>query len=192
MLMVCHHLDSDCRDLAFAESRIRRNDCRRDILHDLGAISIMSSDSRCHGPRGRVLIRTGKPPTNEAAARLAGTGRSNRAGGNQPRNDNFRVKRYIAKYTINPALAHGMAHEVARWKWANGPTWWCGNPRVLRRETALGAQRRQHRPGGDGRPQRLHPIPPQPVHYRPMFGSFGGSLTQSSITLSPKRRLRSV
>ena len=126
MLMVCHHLDASiAEDLAFAESRIRRETiAAEDVLHDLGAISMMSSDSQAMGRVGEVIIRTWQTAHKmKLPARLAlpGEGR-----GETARNDNFRVKRYIAKYTINPAIANGISHEVgsiAVGKWADLVLW---------------------------------------------------------------------
>ena len=122
MLMVCHHLDPDIpEDLAFAESRIRKETiAAEDILHDLGALSIISSDSQAMGRVGEVIIRTWQTAHKMKVQRgpLAEDGRGN---------DNFRVKRYVAKYTINPAIAHGMAHahRLAS-KSASSPTSCCG------------------------------------------------------------------
>ena len=121
MLMVCHHLDPAIpEDIAFAESRIRKETiAAEDILHDLGAFSMMSSDSQAMGRVGEVIIRTlADRPQNEGAARpLPGD-----TGGN----DNFRAKRYVAKYTINPAIAHGCLMKSARSRWASWPTSCCG------------------------------------------------------------------
>ena len=170
MLMVCHHLDpSIAEDVAFAESRIRRETiAAEDILHDLGAFSMMSSDSQAMGRVGEVIIRTWQTAHKMKQQRGA-------LGPDTARNDNFRVKRYIAKYTINPAITQGIV-----------------------------ARRRVGRAGQDGRPRAVAPaffgvkpsliikggmiaaaamgdpnasIPtPQPVHYRPMFGAFGKAL----------------
>jgi urease alpha subunit len=149
MLMVCHHLDASiAEDLAFAESRIRRETiAAEDILHDLGAISMMSSDSQAMGRVGEVIIRTWQTAHKMKVQR-----------GSCPAtapHDNFRVKRYIAKYTINPALSHGIAHEVG-----SGGGGQVGRPGavaagLLRRQAQPGAQGRLHRRGRDGRPQRL-------------------------------------
>ncbi len=180
MLMVCHHLDAGiAEDLAFAESRIRRETiAAEDILHDLGAISMMSSDSQAMGRVGEVIIRTW-----QTAHKM----KHQRGGlpGDTDRHDNARIKRYIAKYTINPAISHGISHEVGSievGKWADLVVW---KPAffgvkpflVIKGGTiALAAM-------GDANAS----IPtPQPVHYRPMFGSFGGSLHASSITFVSK------
>jgi urease subunit alpha len=122
MLMVCHHLDPNLpEDVAFAESRIRGETiAAEDILHDLGAISMMSSDSQAMGRIGEVITRTWQTADKMKGQR----GRCRRKGAN----DNLRIKRYISKYTINPAIAHGMAHSSARWKWASWPIWFCGSP----------------------------------------------------------------
>ena len=176
MLMVCHHLDASIpEDLAFAESRIRRETiAAEDILHDLGAISMMSSDSQAMGRVGEVILRTWQTAHKMKQQRGA-------LPGDGARNDNFRVKRYVAKYTINPALANGLAHEVGSvevGKWADlvvwKPAFFGVKPfTILKGGTiAMAAM-------GDANAS----IPtPQPVHYRPMFGSFGGSLTKSSLT----------
>ncbi|WP_176234283.1 amidohydrolase family protein, partial [Burkholderia cepacia] len=121
MLMVCHHLDpSIAEDLAFAESRIRRETiAAEDILHDLGALSMMSSDSQAMGRVGEVIIRAWQTAHKMKVQR----GRLPEDGA---RNDNFRAKRYVAKYTINPALTHGIAHEVGSiepGKWADLVLW---------------------------------------------------------------------
>ena len=130
MLMVCHHLDAGiAEDLAFAESRIRKETiAAEDILHDLGAISIMSSDSQAMGRVGEVIIRTWQTAHKMKAQRgwLAPPAGRNEPVEQQQRNDNYRVKRYMAKYTINPALTHGMAHEVGSievGKWADLVVW---------------------------------------------------------------------
>ena len=122
MLMVCHHLDSEIpEDLAFAECRIRKETiAAEDILHDLGALSMMSSDSQAMGRVGEVIIRTWQTADKmkRSAARCRG----------RPRNDNARVKRYVAKYTINPAIAHGVRNTSARSRRASSPTS-CSGPR---------------------------------------------------------------
>jgi urease subunit alpha len=189
MLMVCHHLDpAIAEDLAFAESRIRKETiAAEDILHDLGAISIMSSDSQAMGRVGEVVIRTWQTADKmkqqrgwlaPAADRLALTGGEVEA---NPRNDNWRIKRYIAKYTINPAITHGMAHEIgsiAVGKWADLVVW---KPAFFGVKPALVLKGGTIALAAMGDPNASIPTP-QPVHYRPMFGSFGSSLTQSSIT----------
>ncbi len=175
MLMVCHHLDSAiAEDIAFAESRIRRETiAAEDILHDLGAFSMMSSDSQAMGRIGEVIIRTWQTahkmklqrgPLKEDA----------------PRNDNFRVKRYIAKYTINPAITHGIAHTVGSievgkladlvlWK----PAFFGVKPSLILKGGMITA-------AAMGDPNASIPTP-QPVHYRPMFGGFGKAL-KTSVT----------
>ena len=171
MLMVCHHLDAGiAEDLAFAESRIRRETiAAEDILHDLGAISMMSSDSQAMGRVGEVILRTWQ--TAHKMKQQRGTLPEDNA-----RNDNFRVKRYVAKYTINPALSHGIAHEVGKWAdlvvWK--PAFFGVKPfTILKGGTiAMAAM---------GDPNASIPTP-QPVHYRPMFGAYGGSLAKSSLT----------
>jgi urease subunit alpha len=175
MLMVCHHLDpSIAEDLAFAESRIRKETiAAEDVLHDLGAISIFSSDSQAMGRVGEVVIRCWQTAHKMKVQRgaLAPDGE---------RNDNFRAKRYLAKYTINPALAHGIAHEVGSidvGKWADLVLWRPGffgvKPSLVLKGgfIALAAM---------GDPNASIPTP-QPVHYRPMFGAFGGALTRGSL-----------
>jgi len=196
MLMVCHHLDpAIAEDLAFAESRIRKETiAAEDVLHDLGAISIMSSDSQAMGRVGEVLIRTWQtadkmkqqrgwlvPPSSNDSGRTEATEAN-------PRNDNYRVKRYIAKYTINPALAHGMAHEIGSvevGKWADLVVW---KPAFFGVKPALVLKGGTIALAAMGDPNASIPTP-QPVHYRPMFGSFGSSLTQSSITFVSKAAL---
>lgn len=176
MLMVCHHLDPSIpEDLAFAESRIRRETiAAEDILHDLGAISIMSSDSQAMGRVGEVVIRTWQTADKMKAQR--GALESDTA-----RHDNFRVKRYIAKYTINPAIAHGISHIVGSLevgKWADivvwKPAFFGVKPTVVLKggSIALAAM---------GDPNASIPTP-QPVHYRPQFGALGGALAKGSLT----------
>ncbi|CAN5811336.1 urease subunit alpha [soil metagenome] len=184
MLMVCHHLDpAIAEDLAFAESRIRKETiAAEDILHDLGAISMMSSDSQAMGRVGEVIIRTWQTAHKMKAQRgwLAPTGQGELVETLQ-RNDNFRAKRYIAKYTINPAIAHGIAHEVGSievGKWADLVVW---------KPAFFGVKPFTIIKGGTiamaamGDPNASIPTP-QPVHYRPMFGAYGGSLHKSSLT----------
>jgi urease subunit alpha len=176
MLMVCHHLDpSIAEDLAFAESRIRKETiAAEDILHDLGAISMMSSDSQAMGRVGEVIIRTWQNAHKMKQQR-----------GSLPedsaRNDNFRAKRYISKYTINPAIAHGISHEVGSvevGKWADlvvwRPAFFGIKPSIILKGgfIALAAM---------GDPNASIPTP-QPVHYRPMFGGFGGAVARGSLT----------
>jgi urease subunit alpha len=176
MLMVCHHLDASiAEDLAFAESRIRRETiAAEDVLHDLGAISMMSSDSQAMGRVGEVIIRTWQTAHKMKAQR--GTLAPDSA-----RHDNFRVKRYIAKYTINPALANGIAHEVGSievGKWADlvlwKPAFFGVKPSLILKGGFIAA-------AAMGDPNASIPTP-QPVHYRPMFGSYGGALANGSLT----------
>jgi urease subunit alpha len=170
MLMVCHHLDASiAEDIAFAESRIRRETiAAEDILHDLGAFSMMSSDSQAMGRVGEVIIRTWQAAHKMKLQR--GTLKEDTA-----RNDNFRVKRYIAKYTINPALTHGIGHVVGSvevgkladlvlWK----PAFFGVKPSLIVKGGMIAA-------AAMGDPNASIPTP-QPVHYRPMFGSFAGGL----------------
>src|SRR5882757_2024982 len=170
MLMVCHHLDPDiAEDLAFAESRIRRETiAAEDILHDLGALSMMSSDSQAMGRVSEVIVRTWQ--TADKMKRQRGSLPGERG------NDNLRVKRYIAKYTINPAIAHGVARHVgsvAVGKLADlvlwSPAFFGVKPDLVIKGGSIVAA-----PMGD--PNASIPTP-QPVHYRPMFAAFGRSLT---------------
>lgn len=176
MLMVCHHLDASIpEDLAFAESRIRKETiAAEDILHDLGAISMFSSDSQAMGRVGEVVLRCWQTAHKMKLQR-------GKLPGDSERNDNFRAKRYVAKYTVNPAIAHGISHEVGSieagkcadlvvWK----PAFFGVKPALILKGgfIAMAAM-------GDANAS----IPtPQPVHYRPMFGSFGGALHKGSIT----------
>ncbi len=186
MLMVCHHLDATiAEDLAFAESRIRRETiAAEDILHDLGAISIMSSDSQAMGRVGEVILRTWQTAHKMKAQRgwLAPPANAGlHAACDDSRNDNFRARRYVAKYTINPALAHGIAHEVGSvqpGKWADLVLWRPGyfgiKPSVVLKGGFIAAALM-----GDANAS----IPtPQPVHARPMFGAFGGAMTSTSLS----------
>jgi urease subunit alpha len=189
MLMVCHHLDpAIAEDIAFAESRIRRETiAAEDILHDLGAFSMMSSDSQAMGRVGEVIIRTWQtahkmkmqrgPLAEDATAAAGATG-----------NDNFRVKRYIAKYTINPALTHGIAHTVGSievgkladlvlWK----PAFFGVKPTLIIKGGFIAA-------AAMGDPNASIPTP-QPVHYRPMFAAFGGGL-KTSVTFVSQAALK--
>ena len=183
MLMVCHHLDpSIAEDIAFAESRIRRETiAAEDILHDLGAFSMMSSDSQAMGRVGEVIIRTWQTAHKMKVQR-----------GPLPedseRNDNFRVKRYIAKYTINPAITHGLAHTVGSlevgkladlvlWK----PAFFGVKPSLILKGGMIAA-------AAMGDPNASIPTP-QPVHYRPMFGSFGQAL-KTSVTFVSQAALK--
>jgi urease subunit alpha len=185
MLMVCHHLDASiAEDLAFAESRIRKETiAAEDVLHDLGAISMFSSDSQAMGRVGEMIIRCwqtahkmkvqrGKLPEDTARA------------------DNARVKRYIAKYTINPAIAHGISHEVGSvevGKWADLVVW---KPAFFGVKPALVIKGGTIALAAMGDPNASIPTP-QPVHYRPMFGSFGKSLSASSITFMSQAAIAS-
>ncbi len=175
MLMVCHHLDpSIAEDVAFAESRIRRETiAAEDILHDLGVFSMMSSDSQAMGRVGEVIIRTWQAAHKMKLQRGA-------MPEDNARHDNFRVKRYIAKYTINPALTHGIAHTVGSievgkladlvlWK----PAFFGVKPSLILKGGMIAA-------AAMGDPNASIPTP-QPVHYRPMFGSFGKAL-KTSVT----------
>ncbi len=176
MLMVCHHLDSNIpEDVAFAESRIRSETiAAEDILHDLGAFSIVASDSQAMGRVGEVLIRTWQ--TADKMKRQRG-----RLAEETGDNDNFRVKRYIAKYTINPAIAHGLSTHIGSiavgkradlvlWK----PAFFGVKPELIMIGGTIAAA-----PMGD--PNASIPTP-QPVHYRHMFGAYGKARTNSSVT----------
>jgi urease subunit alpha len=184
MLMVCHHLDASiAEDLAFAESRIRKETiAAEDVLHDLGAISMMSSDSQAMGRVGEVIIRTWQNAHKMKQQRgwLAPPASAGLVEADS-RNDNFRVKRYISKYTINPAIAHGISHEVGSievGKWADlvvwKPAFFGIKPSIILKGgfIALAAM---------GDPNASIPTP-QPVHYRPMFGAFGGAIAKGSLT----------
>jgi len=176
MLMVCHHLDpSIAEDVAFAESRIRRETiAAEDILHDLGAFSMISSDSQAMGRVGEVITRTWQTAHKMKVQRGS-------LEGDTSANDNQRIKRYIAKYTINPALSHGIAHEVGSievgkladivlWK----PAFFATKPSLIIKGGAIASA-----PMGD--PNASIPTP-QPVHYRPMFGSYGRALLSTRMT----------
>jgi urease subunit alpha len=183
MLMVCHHLDpAIAEDVAFAESRIRKETiAAEDILHDLGAFSMMSSDSQAMGRVGEVIIRTWQTAHKMKLQRgsLKGDPKSH---------DNNRVKRYVAKYTINPAIAHGVGHAVGSievgkladlvlWK----PAFFGAKPSLILKGGMIAA-------AAMGDPNASIPTP-QPVHYRPMFGSFGKAL-KTSITFVSKAGLK--
>jgi urease subunit alpha len=178
MLMVCHHLDAAiAEDVAFAESRIRRETiAAEDILHDLGAISMMSSDSQAMGRVGETIMRTWQTAHKMKAQRgpLAP---------DSQRSDNFRVKRYIAKYTINPAITHGIGHvvgslevgkiaDIVLWK----PAFFGVKPSMIVKGGMIAAAQM-------GDPNASIPTP-QPVHYRMMFGAFGGGLKKSFTFVS--------
>ena len=179
MLMVCHHLDPSIpEDVAFAESRIRRETiAAEDILHDLGAFSIVSSDSQAMGRVGEVITRTWQAAHKMKAQRGA-------LKEDSARNDNFRVKRYVAKYTINPAISHGIAHEVGSitpgkladlvlWR----PAFFGIKPSLVIKGGLVAAA-----PMGDINAS----IPtPQPVHYRPMWAAFGGAVAATSLMFLP-------
>jgi len=176
MLMVCHHLDPSIpEDIAFAESRIRRETiAAEDILHDLGAFSMISSDSQAMGRVGEVGIRTWQTAHKMKVQR-----------GSLPEDpaahDNFRARRYIAKYTINPAIAHGVAHEVGSLEVGKladivlfAPAFFGVKPAMIIKCGSIVAA-----PMGD--PNASIPTP-QPVHYRPMFGAVGGALAETSVS----------
>ena len=184
MLMVCHHLDASiAEDLAFAESRIRKETiAAEDILHDLGAISMFSSDSQAMGRVGEVILRCWQTAHKMKGQRGKISGmQSGGIAGDTERNDNFRAKRYIAKYTINPAIAHGISHEVGSLeagKWADLVVW---KPAFFGVKPAIIIKGGTIAMAAMGDPNASIPTP-QPVHYRPMFGSYGRSLHKSSIT----------
>jgi urease subunit alpha len=178
MLMVCHHLDpAIAEDVAFAESRIRRETiAAEDILHDLGAISMMSSDSQAMGRVGETILRTWQTAHKMKAQRGPLEGDSSR-------NDNLRVKRYVAKYTINPAIAHGIAHVVGSveagkiadlvlWR----PAFFGAKPSMVLKGGMIAASLM-------GDPNASIPTP-QPVRWRPMFGAFAGGLKTSFTFVS--------
>jgi len=183
MLMVCHHLDPGiAEDVAFAESRIRRETiAAEDILHDLGAFSMLSSDSQAMGRIGEVVTRTWQTAHKMKVQRGV-------LPQDSQRNDNYRVRRYIAKYTINPALTHGIAHEVGSlevgkladivlWR----PAFFGAKPSMIIKGGMIVAA-----PMGD--PNASIPTP-QPVHYRPMFGAFGGALSATSVSFVSRAAL---
>jgi urease subunit alpha len=178
MLMVCHHLDpAIAEDVAFAESRIRRETiAAEDILHDLGAISMMSSDSQAMGRVGETILRTWQTAHKMKVQR-------GQLPEDSSRNDNFRVKRYVAKYTINPAIAHGVSHvvgslepgkiaDIVLWR----PAFFGVKPSMILKGGMIAASLM-------GDPNASIPTP-QPVHYRPMFGAFGGGLKTSFTFVS--------
>src|ERR1700716_2876213 len=175
MLMVCHHLDAGvAEDVAFAESRIRKETiAAEDILHDLGAFSMMSSDSQAMGRVGEVVIRTWQTAHKMKVQRGS-------LPGDPKTNDNARVKRYVAKYTINPAITHGISHlvgsvepgklaDLVLWK----PAFFGAKPYLILKSGMIAA-------AAMGDPNASIPTP-QPVHYRPMFGAFGRAL-RTSVT----------
>ncbi|AUX77300.1 MULTISPECIES: urease subunit alpha [Sinorhizobium] len=176
MLMVCHHLSPSIpEDIAFAESRIRKETiAAEDILHDIGAFSIISSDSQAMGRVGEVAIRTWQTADKMKRQR----GRLKEETGD---NDNFRVKRYVAKYTINPAIAHGLSHEIGSLEVGKRADLVIWNPAFfgVKPDMVLLGGTIAAAPMGD--PNASIPTP-QPVHYRPMFGAYGRSRTNSSVT----------
>jgi urease subunit alpha len=184
MLMVCHHLDpSIAEDLAFAESRIRKETiAAEDILHDLGALSMMSSDSQAMGRIGEVIIRTWQ--TADKMKKQRG-----KLPEDKDDNDNARVKRYVAKYTINPAITHGVAKHIGsieKGKLADlvlwSPAFFGVKPDlVIKGGTIVAAAM--------GDPNASIPTP-QPVHYRPMFGAFGKALTASALIFVSKAAVK--
>ncbi len=191
MLMVCHHLDASiAEDLAFAESRIRRETiAAEDILHDLGAISMMSSDSQAMGRPGEVILRTWQTAHKMKMQRGA-LGADSADAGKGGGHDNFRIKRYVAKYTINPAITHGIAQHVGSvepGKWADLVLW---------RPAFFGVKPSLILKGGSiayalmGDPNASIPTP-QPVHYRPMFGAFAPLSNQSCLTFVSRTALDS-
>jgi urease subunit alpha len=185
MLMVCHHLDSSIpEDLAFAESRIRKETiAAEDILHDIGALSMMSSDSQAMGRIGEVVIRTWQTAHKMKAQR--GPLPEDQGKGN----DNFRAKRYVAKYTINPAIAQGMSKHIGSVEpgkladlvvWS--PAFFGVKPACVVKGGVIAAA-----PMGD--PNASIPTP-QPVHMRPMFGAFGGAVGATSLAFVSKAAMR--
>ncbi|RKP59100.1 urease subunit alpha [Pararobbsia silviterrae] len=176
MLMVCHHLDASiAEDIAFAESRIRRETiAAEDILHDLGALSMISSDSQAMGRVGEVVMRTWQTAHKMKVQRGS-------LKGDPSRHDNARVKRYIAKYTINPAITHGIAHEVGSiepGKWADLVFW---DPAFFGVKPAMILKGGMIAVAQMGDPNASIPTP-QPVHYREMFATRGGALGRTSLT----------
>ena len=176
MLMVCHHLDASiAEDLAFAESRIRRETiAAEDILHDLGAISMFSSDSQAMGRVGEVPLRCWQTAHKMKVQRGP-------LPGDTSRHDNARVKRYVAKLTINPALAQGVAHLVGSiepGKWADLVVW---KPAYFGIKPSLVIKGGFIAMAAMGDPNASIPTP-QPVHYRPMFGAFGAATARGSLT----------
>ena len=183
MLMVCHHLDAGiAEDLAFAESRIRKETiAAEDVLHDLGAISMFSSDSQAMGRVGEVILRCWQTAHKMAQQR-------GKLPEDPAHNDNFRVRRYIAKYTINPAIAHGMAHEIGSvevGKWADLVVW---KPAFFGVKPTLVVKGGMIALAAMGDPNASIPTP-QPVHYRPMFGAFGGATAKTSISFVSRAAL---
>jgi urease subunit alpha len=184
MLMVCHHLDpAIAEDLAFAESRIRKETiAAEDVLHDIGALSMMSSDSQAMGRIGEVIIRTWQTADKMKKQRGGLPGDRD--------NDNVRAKRYVAKYTINPAIAHGVSKHIGsveKGKLADlvvwSPAFFGVKPDLVIKGGTIAAA-----PMGD--PNASIPTP-QPVHYRPMFGGFGKSVTAGSVVFVSKAAAKS-
>ncbi|AIU27802.1 urease subunit alpha [Pandoraea pnomenusa] len=176
MLMVCHHLDpAIAEDIAFAESRIRRETiAAEDILHDLGALSMISSDSQAMGRVGEVIMRTWQTAHKMKVQRGA-------LGPDTGEADNFRVRRYVAKYTINPAITHGMAHEIGSvevGKWADLVLW---EPAFFGVKPSLILKGGMITTALMGDPNASIPTP-QPVHYREMFGARAGAMARTSLT----------
>jgi urease subunit alpha len=180
MLMVCHHLSPSIpEDLAFAESRIRKETiAAEDILHDIGALSMMSSDSQAMGRVGEVVIRTWQTAHKMKVQRGA-------LPGDTVDNDNFRARRYVAKYTINPAIAHGVSRHIGSVEvgkladlvvWT--PAFFGVKPDLVIKGGAIAAALM-------GDPNASIPTP-QPVHYRPMFGAYGRALATTSLTFVSK------
>ena len=185
LLMVCHHLDPGIpEDVAFADSRIRRETiAAEDILHDLGAFSMISSDSQAMGRVGEVITRTWQTAHKMKVQRGA-------LPADSEKHDNFRIKRYLAKYTINPAITHGVSHlvgslatgklaDIVLWR----PAFFGVKPSLIVKGGLIVAA-----PMGD--PNASIPTP-QPVHYRPMFGAFGGALAATCLTFVSKAALNS-
>jgi urease subunit alpha len=184
MLMVCHHLDSKiAEDVAFAESRIRRETiAAEDILHDLGAFSMISSDSQAMGRVGEVITRTWQTAHKMKVQRGA-------LPGDSARNDNLRAKRYIAKYTINPAITHGIAHEVGsieKGKLADLVLW---RPAFFGVKPSLILKGGMIAAAAMGDPNASIPTP-QPVHYRHMFGAFGRARAATCVTFISQAALQ--
>ncbi len=212
MLMVCHHLDASiAEDLAFAESRIRKETiAAEDVLHDLGAISMFSSDSQAMGRVGEVILRCWQtahkmkqqrgwlapsitPATPHPRSLPQGETEAFRGqpatADHHTQSDNFRAKRYIAKYTINPAIAHGISHEVGSvevGKWADLVVW---KPAFFGIKPSLVLKGGFIAMAAMGDPNASIPTP-QPVHYRPMFGSFGGAVAKGSLTFVSQAGVR--
>jgi len=188
MLMVCHHLDPGiAEDVAFAESRIRRETiAAEDILHDLGAMSMISSDSQAMGRIGEVITRTWQTAHKMKVQR--GPLKPDSHSGDGKGNDNFRVRRYIAKYTINPAITHGIAHEVGsieKGKLADIVLW---KPAFFGAKTAMIIKGGMIVAAPMGDPNASIPTP-QPVHYRPMFGALAGARAATCVSFVSKAGL---